>query len=386
MNIPTDVEFVLNKIRENGFSSYIVGGAVRDYLLGNKPTDFDISTNATPLEIKEIFKNYKTIDNGIKHGTMMVIIKKKMYEITTFRSESSYEKHRKPASVTFIDDLYVDLSRRDFTINAICYYDKIYDYFNGQEDIKQKIIRTVNNPLIRFEEDSLRILRALRFSSTLNFSIEKKTKNAILIKKDNLRYISKERINSELTKILSGNVMLLKDFYDVFLVFIPNLSKNSFLKAIKLINNKYPVEVNLALLLMDYDSVNSILNDLKYPKTVIRSVYAITLESKKIIEDNLYHIRLLFNKYNYDTVINVLNFHHIVNKKEYSFKNINNAYKSCWSLDKLDIDGNDLIRLNIPKKSRGILLNNILSLVMQDKLENKKEILIKYIKEKSTEN
>lgn len=385
MKLPSDVKFILDKIREYGYISFVVGGAVRDYLLGNKPTDFDISTSSPPEITKEIFKDFKTIDNGIKHGTVMVIINHRMYEITTFRSETTYEKFRKPKNVTFISDLYTDLSRRDFTINAICFYDKIYDYFDGQADIEKRIIRTVNDPMVRFEEDALRILRAIRFSSQLDFSIDNKTKNAIFKKKNNLSFISKERINIEIKKMFDGNIYRLKNFYSVFKIFIPSLKKKDFIFSIKMMKKEYSLELNLSLLLMNCFDAKEIISELKFSKQVSMMVLSI-IETKNLdINDRIYDFRLLFNKYNYDTVIDILNFHHILYNKDYSFKLINNAFNSCFSIKQLQINGHDLIDLKITKNKRALILNEVLDLVMKDKLENNKEVLLNYIKEKSTE-
>lgn len=385
MKLPSDVKFILDKIREYGYISFVVGGAVRDYLLGNKPTDFDISTSSPPEITKEIFKDFKTIDNGIKHGTVMVIINHRMYEITTFRSEATYEKYRKPKNVTFISDLYTDLSRRDFTINAICFYDKIYDDFDGQADIEKRIIRTVNDPMVRFEEDALRILRAIRFSSQLDFSIDNKTKNAIFKKKNNLSFISKERINIEIKKMFDGNIYRLKNFYSVFKIFIPSLKKKDFIFSIKMMKKEYSLELNLSLLLMNCFDAKEIISELKFSKQVSIMVLSI-IETKNLdINDRIYDFRLLFNKYNYDTVIDILNFHHILYNKDYSFKLINNAFNSCFSIKQLQINGHDLIDLKITKNKRALILNEVLDLVMKDKLENNKEVLLNYIKEKSTE-
>ncbi|MFA7366982.1 MAG: CCA tRNA nucleotidyltransferase [Bacilli bacterium] len=385
MKLPSDVKFILDKIREYGYISFVVGGAVRDYLLGNKPTDFDISTSSPPEITKEIFKDFKTIDNGIKHGTVMVIINHRMYEITTFRSEATYEKYRKPKNVTFISDLYTDLSRRDFTINAICFYDKIYDYFDGQADIEKGIIRTVNDPMVRFEEDALRILRAIRFSCQLDFSIDNKTKNAIFKKKNNLSFISKERINIEIKKMFDGNIYRLRNFYSVFKIFIPSLKKKDFIFSIKMMKKEYSLELNLSLLLMNCFDAKEIISELKFSKQVSMMVLSI-IETKNLdINDRIYDFRLLFNKYNYDTVIDILNFHHILYNKDYSFKLINNAFNSCFSIKQLQINGHDLIDLKITKNKRALILNEVLDLVMKDKLENNKEVLLNYIKEKSTE-
>ena len=189
ISLPSKVKFIIDKIYDKGFEAFIVGGCVRDSILGIKPNDYDITTNAKPDEIINIFSDFKIIDNGIKHGTVGVIIENEVYEITTYRLEGEYENNRRPKSVEFTSDIVKDLKRRDFTINAIAYNDKlgIIDKFDGIGDIKRRIVKTVGNPDERFNEDGLRLVRAIRFSSKLNFKIEDKTlksiyKNAGIIK------------------------------------------------------------------------------------------------------------------------------------------------------------------------------------------------------------
>ncbi|MEG0546255.1 MAG: CCA tRNA nucleotidyltransferase [Oscillospiraceae bacterium] len=230
MNIilPSEVKTALTLIKNSGFEGYIVGGCVRDCLLRAVPNDFDITTNATPLQIKEVFKDYKTIDTGICHGTVTVLIKKMPLEITTYRIDGDYFDKRHPSSVVFSKSLKDDLSRRDFTINALCYDEEygVIDEFSGVSDLNDKIIRTVGNPDLRFSEDALRIIRAIRFASVLGFSIEKETSESILKNKDFLKDIAVERIAVEFTKLLMGkNVFeVLMKYHEVIEVFIPELS------------------------------------------------------------------------------------------------------------------------------------------------------------------
>jgi len=205
MHVPTKVCELLTQINEAGFQSYVVGGAVRDSLLDKEPKDWDICTDASPDDIKEIFG--KTLDTGIKHGTVTVMRDDIGYEITTFRTEGEYSDNRRPDSIKFVKSLKEDLSRRDFTINAMaCDQDGfIYDYFNGIRDLKHEVIKCVGDPEKRFSEDALRILRAVRFAAQLNFSIEHSTHRAILDLQKNLEFVSKERIRVEWDKILSSD-------------------------------------------------------------------------------------------------------------------------------------------------------------------------------------
>src|SRR5699024_10264166 len=195
---------IIEKIEENGFEAYFVGGGVRDTLLGKSIHDVDIATSAYPEEMKKMFP--RTIDVGIEHGTVMVLYKDETYEITTFRTESTYQDFRRPDSVTFVRSLKEDLKRRDFTINALAMNKEghIIDYFNGMEDLKLKRIKAVGQPTERFHEDALRMMRAVRFVSQLQFHLEKETKEAIEEHHALLEKIAIERIQSEFIKLLLG--------------------------------------------------------------------------------------------------------------------------------------------------------------------------------------
>ena len=207
IKLPKNVRFIIEEIYKSGYEAFIVGGCVRDSILGLEPNDYDITTSAAPNEILNIFKSFKTINNGIKHGTVGVIIDKEIYEITTYRLDGEYENNRRPKNVCFTSNLIEDLKRRDFTINAIAYNDKIgiVDKFGGIKDIKNKIVKTVGNADDRFNEDGLRLIRAIRFSSKLNFKIEDVTLNSIYKNTHVVKNISKERITDEFSKIILGN-------------------------------------------------------------------------------------------------------------------------------------------------------------------------------------
>lgn len=201
--IPSYILQALKIIEENNEEAYIVGGAVRNYLLERPINDYDITTSARPEKIKEIFKDYTTVDIGSKYGTIIVVIDKNRIEITTYRTEGDYDG-RRPNIVEFSDSLQDDLKRRDFTINAMCYNPKtgVLDYFEGKRDLENKIIRSIGRPVDRLREDYLRILRAVRFACQLNFTIDEDLSSAIKEEKEGLRLISSERIRDEFNKIL----------------------------------------------------------------------------------------------------------------------------------------------------------------------------------------
>ncbi|MDD6491784.1 MAG: CCA tRNA nucleotidyltransferase [Firmicutes bacterium] len=202
IQLPEKVKYIINTIMEAGYEAYAVGGCIRDSILGRIPDDWDITTSATPYQIKELFK--RTVDTGIKHGTVTVMLDKEGFEVTTYRIDGEYEDSRHPKEVTFTANLIEDLKRRDFTINAMAYNDKsgLVDVFEGMEDIQRRKIRCVGNPKERFTEDALRMMRAVRFSAQLGYEIDEETGEAIRELNTNLVHISAERIQTELIKLV----------------------------------------------------------------------------------------------------------------------------------------------------------------------------------------
>lgn len=234
MDMPKNVDIAINLLQSAGFEAYAVGGCVRDSLLGKTPNDWDITTSAKPEDMKSVFADFHCIDTGIKHGTVTVVIDGEPLEITTFRLDGEYEDNRHPKSVTFTSNLGADLGRRDFTVNAMAYSKMTgtVDLFGGQNDLKNGIIRCVGDPDRRFNEDALRILRALRFASALDFEIEEKTAQSLLKNRALLGNISEERIAKELLKLVCGKgaKRILTDFALVLFEILPELQpmyKNS---------------------------------------------------------------------------------------------------------------------------------------------------------------
>lgn len=228
MILPKQVNEIIHTLQKQGFDAYAVGGCVRDCLLGRNPKDWDITTSAPPQWVKKLFGH--TIDTGIQHGTVTVMIDHVGYEVTTYRIDGEYEDARHPKNVIFTGDLLEDLKRRDFTINAMAYNDEtgLVDAFDGAEDLKKGVIRCVGNPHDRFGEDALRMLRALRFSAQLGFSIAGETKQAVLDLAGNLKKVSAERIQMELVKLLtSDHPEVMADVYRLGLskVFLPEFDR-----------------------------------------------------------------------------------------------------------------------------------------------------------------
>ena len=239
--LPEDVRWILEKLESAGHRADIVGGPVRDMIRGTQPHDFDITTSALPEETKAVFEGERIIETGIKHGTVSLIKNGEQYEITTYRIDGEYEDSRHPTSVEFTKRIEEDLARRDFTVNAIAYSEKhgITDPFGGSDDIKKKIIRAVGNAEKRFDEDALRIIRGIRFASTLDFTIDAETKSAMLKKSPLLLNISKERIFTEWKKLIDGNsaIEIIEEYKPIIDVFLPevkipeNLNREAFLAS-----------------------------------------------------------------------------------------------------------------------------------------------------------
>ncbi|MDR2753467.1 MAG: CCA tRNA nucleotidyltransferase [Oscillospiraceae bacterium] len=225
--LPAQVEMIFDLLETAGFCVYAVGGCVRDALLGKTPKDWDVCTNATPLQVIAALRGLLVLKTGLQHGTVTAILDHRPYEITTFRRDGDYVDHRRPASVTFTDDLVIDLGRRDFTVNAMAYHPRagLVDPFLGQADLRAGVLRCVGDPARRFEEDALRVLRALRFAAVLGFSLEPATGAALLGAREGLQHVAAERLQAELTKLLCGvNVRgVLLAYREVLFTVLPQL-------------------------------------------------------------------------------------------------------------------------------------------------------------------
>lgn len=400
INIPKEVEIALNTLIKNNFEAYLVGGCVRDSLLGYAPNDWDITTSAKPEEITCCFNNYRTINTGLKHGTITVIINKTQLEITTYRIDGKYTDNRRPDMVLFTDKVSHDLRRRDFTINSLAYNKYgIVDLFGGTADIENKIIKCVGEPDERFNEDGLRILRALRFASVLGFNIEENTSLSIHKNKELLNNISKERISNEFNKLVTGVDFynILKEYRNVIEVFIPEIkdySKETFENVLNSMKYTDELILRLSLLLNNTNNTENILKNLKYDGTTIKDVKAIVLNKDIEIFPDKVNIKKQLNLIGYDNYINLLKFKFSIFKAkksnyEQELINIKNTEEilnfivmnnECYSLKTLEVNGEDLIIEGFIKGiTLGSILNNILSLVIEEKLENNKKVLIDYV-------
>jgi len=378
---PNDVKIIIKRLTDFGFEAYIVGGAVRDIFLGKNPGDYDFCTNALPNQIIEIFKNYKVVEIGKKFGTIGVVVNDNFYEITTFRKEDEYDDHRRPLKVEFVNELYEDLSRRDFTINAMAYSDKLYDFFDGLNDLKNGLIRTVGNPQVRFEEDGLRILRCFRFASTLGFEIEKTTEEAAIKYFNYVLYSSWQRRAIELKKMISG-----KYFYCVIkkygIYFKKLLSIFEFDEYYKYINEKQDLILRILIMYKEHqDILDEDLCKMELNKKIISKILVIYKCFNYIDFSGEKNIRKKINLIINDTseveeilyyaikLKRVLNF---IDDEEYQNfdKNIQSALNNVYLPSHIVVKGDALLEWGYDKANVKGILNEVLYKIIKGDLKN----------------
>lgn len=387
--VPQGVEEIIRTLTHHGFEAYAVGGCVRDSLLGREPGDWDITTSASPYQVKELFR--RTIDTGIVHGTVTVMKDRVGYEVTTYRIDGEYEDGRHPKSVEFTKDLKEDLCRRDFTVNAMAYSHKtgIVDIFGGMEDLQKGVIRCVGNPIDRFREDALRILRAIRFSAQLGFEIEEKTRAAIGVIAPNLTRVSKERIQAELTKLLlSRNPEKIREVYQTGIsryiseafhgVDMEHLCIPSALPSEK------AVRWSAFLKNEDRESVMQVLKDLKLDNaTIAASVLLTQWISREIPEDKV-QIRRAMSQMEpelFDRLLLLKGF--LGDKKAERLGELAGEIRAsgdCINLKSLAVTGKDLLEHGMkPGKQVGAVLSGLLDNVLEHPEQNQKEVLLQQV-------
>ncbi len=433
-NIPEKVSFIINRFYENGFEAFLVGGCIRDFLLGNEPKDYDIATSATPEETISLFE--KTIPTGLQHGTVTVLIEGENFEVTTYRIESEYKDNRHPEQVIFVKNIKEDLSRRDLTINAFAYNEKegLLDFFNGMDDLNNRIIRCVGDSNLRFNEDALRMLRAIRFSAQLNFKIEENTLFNIEKNKDLIKNISAERIRDELCKILISdnsrlglglllNTGLLLNIVPEFKESIGfnqynyNHNEDVFNHTLSVVE-KTPKVLNVRLAAFFHDigkpatftiddknvghfyghNIKSeeitriILNRLRFDNKRIKEVTTLVRERLNTLDDpKPSNVKRLINRVSVDSIYNLYALQkadilsltdpsvaiYKLEKMIFLTAEILNS-RQPLSIKDLNITGKDLILdLKVkPGKEIGEILSYLLNLVLDDETLNKKEILL----------
>lgn len=440
ITLPEKVIMIIENLQIHGFEAYAVGGCVRDSILAKKPQDWDITTSAKPQEIKSLFK--RTVDTGIKHGTVTVLIGKESFEVTTYRIDGAYDDNRHPKEVVFTNKLEEDLKRRDFTINAMAYNDetRLVDPFGGMKDLNYHTIRCVGDPMERFGEDALRILRAVRFSAQLNFPIEPATAAAVRELAPTLDHISAERIQAELLKLLmSGHPERIQDAYELGItkIVLPewdamvgvkqNTPHHKYdvaehtLHALK--NVKKDKLLRLTMLFHDMgkpytkttdengrdhfkghalvseEIARSVMHRLKFDNETIRNVTRLVCYHDYRMEATPQNVRRAMNRIGVDLFPYYLAVRMADVKAQSPYRRrekieniveIREIYQDtllngdCVTLHDLAVTGKDLMEIGMkPGRELGAMLGELLEWVLDDPECNKKEILCEYAKEKS---
>lgn len=435
ITIPKEVKYALNLLERAGFEAYMTGGCVRDYVMGMPPKDYDITTSALPEETKGVFEDFTVVETGIKHGTVTVVMGGIPLEITTYRTEGEYMDNRHPSSVSFTRSLQDDAARRDFTMNAMAcdVRGQLRDFFGGRDDIKAGIVRCVGNPDERFQEDALRIMRAIRFSSVLGFRIEEETMAAAVRHKELLLNISAERVREELVKLLCGKdaCRIIMEAVDILGVVIPELLEMKGFDQ-KNMHHIYDVLEHSAVAVSNVPAepvlrLAALMHDAGKPEVFtvdgdgVGHFYGHAAVSEKIARAVMN--RLKFDNQTKDEVLKLVKYHDVIidlseksvkrmlNKigPELYFKLIqlkradnlaqNPAYRdrlkycdelervarevieseSCFSLKDLAVNGRDLMDAGIPAgKKMGEILQQLLEAVIDGEVENVKEALIEH--------
>lgn len=378
--------YIIEKLNSHGKRADIVGGCVRDFLLGKEPFDFDITTEASPDEMKEIFSSDRVIETGIKHGTLTVLYEGTPYEVTTYREDGEYLDHRHPTDVKFTKNIEGDLSRRDFTVNAICYNERdgLTDLFGGIDDINKKIIRAVGDPYKRFDEDALRILRAIRFSATLGFSIEHKTAEAARALSVHLESISAERIYAEWQKLIAGcdAYSVIAEYPDIIgkiIGFLPVLPDESTFASAEPLIRILSLFATRKSAVQDYkkycerlhtDSKTArvgiaVLENLDRPLSTQKDVLFSLRDIGYTETDNLIRLKILRGEL--DTSSREI-LDNVINEKH------------PYTVSMLDIDGSDIMSLGLRGKEVGAMLSALLEKAILGKVANSREELIELTK------
>ncbi len=398
MPLPAYVKNSIKMLNEAGYEAYVVGGAVRSWFLGMPTSDYDVTTSATPDEVEEVFSSFRVLETGKKHGTVTVLYKRNPLEITTYRTESGYQDHRHPDEVSFTRSLEEDTARRDFTINALCYHPRegVRDFYGGVQDLQNEVIRTVGTPAERFAEDALRILRAVRFASMLGFTAEEETKKALLELTPTLSMVSQERITAELNKTVSAPYFkeVLLEYRPVFEQVIPELREypDSLWPGLSLniSRSQSDLHIRMALLLdflNDSERSDEILRRLKYSNDDRQKIFNL-LKNRNLPMGNRIEVRKVLNKLTVPFPV-YLDFR-CARDTRLNRQAILGIYEEilrshdCYTLKQLDVNGKDLQKLGLRGSAISVAMHTLLNAVMEDRVENTHDALIRYLEELRT--
>jgi tRNA nucleotidyltransferase (CCA-adding enzyme) len=386
INIPEYVKEVLKRLHDGGYEAYVVGGCVRDSILGLMPDDWDVCTEAEPDEMKDCFIGLRSVDTGIQHGTVTAVSEGRPVEVTTYRIDGAYSDGRHPDAVTFTRSLREDLARRDFTINAMAYDPGkgLIDPFGGSEDLKRGLIRCVGDPNTRFSEDALRILRALRFSSKLGFRIEPETGRAVREMAETVKLVARERVGAEFVKLVLG-----KGASGVMVGFrealnasgIALMAEDESLRSVDALPRSLPVR----LAVIFQDAAGQALKDLRLDRHTIASCLRIQEALCEDVPKDRVQLKLQMMQFGEDAERAMLEIRRVCARGDRALQEAERALdmlqavldrKEVWNLKQLQVSGKDLLQAGIPQgKLIGSALHHLLVLVIEGKLENKEEKL-----------
>ena len=380
ISLPDEITQVIATIEQNGYEAYIVGGAVRDFVMGRSISDYDITTNARPEQICNMFS--KVVETGIKHGTVTVLAGKYSVEVTSYRVDGEYQNHRRPMQVEFSNSLAEDLKRRDFTINALAYNPEtgIVDLFGGVDDIHKKIIRTVGEPDKRFNEDALRMLRAVRFSACLGFDILPDAFASMLKNAHLMEYVSRERIKAELDKAIMGDyVEKLGDYADFMSIFLPHLDKNvGILNALSNIDKT--IEIRWAKLLSKaHPDAEEFICKYKFSNAEKKKIRTLLKYSGKEISHDRVVIKNILRKTDDDLFEDVLKMKQ--DKAAYEIYRDIKSSREPYRISHLALGGNEVLSVAEDKTQIGQMLEYLLDRVIQNPSLNKREKLLELLEE-----
>lgn len=413
LNVPNIVLFALQRLEGSGFDAYLVGGCVRDSLLGMTPHDWDICTDALPEDVLQCFEDQEVVCIGMRHGTVGVVLEGQMLEITTFRLDGTYSDQRHPDQVTFTKSLELDLKRRDFTINAMAYHLQkgVIDLFGGRADLQAGKIRCVGDAKTRFTEDALRILRGLRFSATLGFCVEETTAQAMHQQRMGLTAVAMERIRGEWDRILLGGnaSIVLSDFFSIVAVLIPELqscfisnhqAQVEWRSLANTIASSPPSRAIRWVLLLDLitrrrdaGAARQILQRFCYGQKEVQYILQLLKQKEKKLLPKPPCAKRALRLLGMQGILDLIAVQEALatpkgcRRAMGDLRRVKSLVReivgsgACYSLDTLAVNGKDLIELGIPEGPKvGGLLEKIMMQVIDDQLENNRESLLHYAK------
>lgn len=382
IQLPSYVQFALDRLSSAGYEAFAVGGCVRDSYLGLLPHDWDVTTSALPEQTKQVFSDCKTLDIGAKHGTIALVLSEEILEITTYRLDGDYKDHRHPNQVSFTSQLKEDLSRRDFTMNAMAYAPQVglVDVFDGRGDLDRKLVRCVGNPDVRFTEDALRMLRALRLGATLGFALETETAASIRRNCHLIEAVSSERIQSELRKLIMGTHagQVLDAFPEVLQCIFPNYMEPDQLKGA--LTQAEPNEsVRFALLLRSTPAPLECLRERRFPSGLQKEVAGLCATQEVVLNPDRISVRKALSTYGPNTLRQMIQFRTAQGQSMDAVVSMLKQVEAdgdCVRLQDLKLSGKDLEQLGYVGPQIKRELETLLRGVMEETITNERDLLL----------